>query len=636
MQRLVLFSVFIGLAVITAVSLVGLSLTYGLDAPPNRIAVPGLHASGTITLYDSDIPPALAVNDSSLYPALGALHGTRALWQAVLLRQVARGTMTEWLGESAEDVDRAMFSLDLEHRSVLAYNSLPQRDKDRLAAFARGFNAAMRETALSDRFMSLLSITPDPWEPWHALLVERLWLWLATEIDSSQIRALPSALEALHALENQRALVRQTLSLHGFQDQVQWTSTTGDTAIAHVRYVLGNSALPWLIEFQLPDQRYLLQLPGTPFTIASFSRDEARAYLPVSTARLDWVSTQARTSIRKKTFRLADGSEETIPLTFYDDALRLTRVVSTADSGLVERDLVLSWSGYSSQTDASVWLSLTPDFSSLRLFTPPVTVGQPPSTGHVALAHPTGWVQGAPRVAEALRSALVDVHSQGGDLRDAYTRTFSAYLYEKAKVYANVLSVAPRTLPAEQIAYTYLRGWDGQFEPSSIGATVFTYLESHLAQQWMAGDSLPEEAYRRAFSAAVEAITTDLGNLPLEWRWEKAYMPTLEFPVWGNGESIALPARIWRLYPPLSVLPMGSRYAFRYGPSPKQPTPAAASLEITWIREGSQTQMMVRRTSVDVYTFMARYLYELRERYPTPVWSANQGDVRIIHLVPTS
>lgn len=636
MQRLLLFSVLTGVVALLAISLAGLSLTYGLDTPPNRIRVDDLGGLATIMLPETDAPPLLTASGADFYPALGALHGTRALWQAILLRQVALGQMMAWVGPSGEAIDRAVFSLDLEHRSRMAFEALPERDKAHLVAFTRGFNAALRETALSDRFLSLLSVTPEPWEPWHTLLIERLWLWLVADIDASGVEPLPAVREAYRSLIADRALVSKTLALHGFDNQVQWASTVGDTTITYVRYVLGSSALSWLTEVQLTDERYLLQLPGTPFTLASFSRDEARAYLPTAAAQLRWVSTDSQTRVRKRTFTLSDGSQETIPLTFYDNALRLTRTVLTTETGLQERDLVLSWSGFTSLSDAPTWMSVSPDFTALRLFEPLGAGGEPTSSRSERLLHPTGWVQGGSRVANALRVSLEDLHTQGIDVREAIERPFSAALYERAMRYADALSLNPRTVPAEQIAYTYLRGWDGQFEPSSIGATIFTYLENHLEHTWTAGDSLPQQAYARAFSAAVADLTADLGPLPLEWRWEKAFTPTLHFPVWGDGQSIRLTERIWRLYPPLSVLPIGSPYALRYGPSPKQDPVATASIEIMWVREGEQTQVFVRRTAVNVNTFMARYLYEFRERYPTPVWATNQGRVRIIRLVPTS
>lgn len=636
MQRLFLFSAIVGIAVISVIALVALALTYGLDTPPKTIAVPGLSDAGTITLFEAEYPPLLNVQDENLYPALGALHGTRSLWQAILLRQVAQGKMMVWLGAHAEEIDRATLSLDLEHRSRLAFATLPEEDQLRLVAFAQGFNAAMRKTALSDRFMSLLSITPEPWEPWHSLLIERLWLWLASDIDVASADAVPAVRDALNTVESQRTLIRQTLALHGFEDQVQWLSTQGDTTLRHVRYVLGSSALPWLTEVQLPNQRYLLQLPGTPFTLAFFSRDEASAYLPAARAQLRWVSTDAPTSVRKRTLTLSDGTQETIPLTFYEDALRLTRMVLTSETGLEERDLVLSWSGYSSRTDAPVFMRVSPDYNQLHLFSPQDLTGQRVESGLVVREHPTGWVYGAPVVSEAIRQSITERDAVGHSLLDALLRPYSASQYQRATQYADALSVLPKADSAQLVAYTYLRGWDGQYDPSSIGATVFTSVEAQLQRIGTVGDSLRPQALHQAFAHAVSEITARHGDSPLEWRWEKAFTPALLFPLWGDGTQLTLPARIWRLYTPLSVLALGSPYALRYGPSPTQRIPASASLEITWIRERTQTQVLVRRTGVNVNTFMGRYLYEFRERYPAPVWSANQGDVRIIRLVPTS
>ncbi len=149
------------------------NVAMGLDeaaATRGSVVVSGLSAPATIVRDRRDVPHISAANDRDLYFAEGYAQGSDRLFQLDFTRRYAYGRLAEVLGAKALSLDEAQRAADVSGITRRQLRALPQSDRDALAAFSAGVNAAVARQPLPVEFRMLL-YRPAPWTPKDSLAV---------------------------------------------------------------------------------------------------------------------------------------------------------------------------------------------------------------------------------------------------------------------------------------------------------------------------------------------------------------------------------------------------------------------------------------------------------------------------------
>ncbi|MEL7363428.1 MAG: penicillin acylase family protein [Bacteroidota bacterium] len=329
---------------VTALVVVGL-LAYGTTpSRTGRVALDALRAEATIR-WQGDQPTIEAQSLADTYAALGYVHALESTWAMVLWRQAATGQLAAWFGEGGRAYDRHAHMLGLPVQARAAYDALALDQRRLLDAYAAGVNRALRQPAIAqtDEFV-LRDVVPEPWAPWHALAVERLLVYLATEPPSllatpgvapaDSVAGDDAALRRLAASDEARAfaerdqLFRAALFLGNFSASYAWTAphaATADDAETGappartwmVQQGYGSSALPLVLEVALErgDRRAVLAtVPGTLLAPSALTArpDGQGGWMVLLTNTLTLTTTRA--ALPTQYARLADrgGREELV------------------------------------------------------------------------------------------------------------------------------------------------------------------------------------------------------------------------------------------------------------------------------------------------------------------------------------
>ena len=124
----------------------------------------GLSAPVTVKRDNHGVPHIEAANETDLFVAEGYVTAQDRLWQMDLLRRNANGELAEIFGSSQLAHDKAQRVMRIRATAHRIYGNLPETDRARLDAYARGVNlfiAQHRET-LPPEFR-LLFYRPRPW-----------------------------------------------------------------------------------------------------------------------------------------------------------------------------------------------------------------------------------------------------------------------------------------------------------------------------------------------------------------------------------------------------------------------------------------------------------------------------------------
>lgn len=249
MTRLLFFVAAAVLALVGLVAAVGV-LAYGTEpAREGELTLDGLDGpvamawmpEGGVTIEAGTLPDALA--------GLGYAHAADSAWPMVWLRQVARGTAAESLGDAYAAQDVHARRLGLDGIAQRTYNDLPGAERALLDAYARGVNRALSEAgvAQSNPFV-LLDLTADRWEPWDALAVERLLAYLGTPDPSADSLWTARAADSpgLARFVRSDSLFRAAVAAGGASYDRAFTVPTADGITLVQHHVQGATALPLL------------------------------------------------------------------------------------------------------------------------------------------------------------------------------------------------------------------------------------------------------------------------------------------------------------------------------------------------------------------------------------------------------
>lgn len=556
MSRLLFFVAAAVLALVGLVASVGV-LAYGTEpARDGEATLDGL--TGPITL--AWLPEGGVAIDASALPdaaaGLGYAHGADHAWPMLWLRQVARGTTAEWLGDSTTAQDIHARRLGLDGVAQRTYNGLPDAQRDLLDAYARGVNRALREpgVAQSDPLV-LLDLTPEPWQPWDALAVERLLAYLGTPAPvTDSLWTTPATSEpALAEFLRSDSLFRATVGVAGasFDRAFVVPTTAGATLVQH--HVQGVSALPLLAPMILrvgDRTAAVLTVPGTLLFPGGLGPDGAWSVFLTSTLRLAPFVGEPPPLVHSRVVE-RDGDERL--LGFRRDSTGLVigrpspRAPVPTDSagtpalpGAAPVDSLaaptdrwrIEWSGFREGTDLTAFVDLLAGRSPgpFRLF----------DGAGLQLMAEGARLLGTPAVGVSSGSATLVSQDRSAAPALARLAALTDTTERPERVAGDAWSpAAARLLPAllralgdrdsldveVQEPYAYLRSWPFTYRADAIGAVLYeAWLEAHASITGAPPDPAdPIDAALLPYTLrlARSTLRDTYGPDATQWRWAR-------------------------------------------------------------------------------------------------------------------
>jgi hypothetical protein len=606
---------------------------------------------------------------TDFFSALGYVHGMNRGWTLTLWRQTALGHLSRWFGPGVAPFDMHTRRLGLTRQARRTYDRLPASLKDRLRAYTRGLNAALRSSSVrQDAPFVLLDIMPSRWAPWHTLLIERLMAWLSTPPLDPPASAPPSVSE----FTNTDRQFRRWLHLYGWNRSVAWAVQSAPNApMLFQRHILGATAMPVVqeVSWNRPaDTLTAATLPGTLLFPTGRTAERAWASLLHSPAAF------RTTPLDSSAFRVwherlepANGNEQLVHVRRHKGDLLLSSVPPPSVDSLAPSDSAraapqatawtLQWPGFAAGSDLSAWLhragmrNRAADSARFQLFsahglrvsasgswsvlgTPPVVARD--SVEKTILVGTSPWTR---QQAKSLHA-----HSLPAD-----TIAVPEWSVSDSSVWASdllshlqpVLRPGPRSIERRQNAKTYLRNWDHSYTPVSIGATLFDqWMRAYRAELGHVPTLADTAAYfatyrqRRALQRALDTLTVRLGPDVQRWRWERAVRDRRYFPVWSADSLVNANLESMRTtrYAPLTRTGQGHPSALSGGASLVDP-PGIAPSPTTWdgwMRPGGE--FTVRRHHYDPSVVFARS--RMRTERAPPVRLSPHNTALTTTLVP--
>ena len=161
-----------GRLIMIVFGLLGLGLLGGYlyirDSLPLRegtLEVSGLIAPVEIMRDAYGVPHIYAEDEFDALFGLGYVHAQDRLWQMEFQRRIARGTLSEVLGEPGLETDRFLRTLGIYRAAESAYAGLDVESQRWINAYVAGINAFLADnsgSSLPPEFL-LVGVTPEPW-----------------------------------------------------------------------------------------------------------------------------------------------------------------------------------------------------------------------------------------------------------------------------------------------------------------------------------------------------------------------------------------------------------------------------------------------------------------------------------------
>lgn len=671
MSRVILILV---LVIVLGITLIGAMLyfAYGVaDRPPEEIVIEGLVDSTTIVMFDNGSASIEASSREGAMTALGYLHGQEHMWSMALWRHTASGRLSEWFGDRVLPLDRLTRRLALASLARQAYDRLDPDEQSMLSAYARGVNAArdLEEVRLANEFVALATI-PEPWEPWHALAIERLFAWLAAERPNPDSLAMAS--DEVRDFFDTDDLLRRWLHLHGFEHSMAWTARDSVGTRLVTRQIYGASALPIFAEVQIswPGAPPLTgaSLIGTPFIPAG--KTETAAWTILLSGTIDLVPVErdsAAAPVVYERIESADGREHLLevrrtpgeiffggrnsfgdrdPLSRPDRRPSISgtdRDTSMAPTPPPQAGWALTWSGLEAVSDVSAWGALIDGMrENFQLIDASGIILQPDGTTAVI---------GDPRVSITLETGRLIANSDWSAYSayrlDSLTSTSeplppipnviddarSAWAARLAPPLTDAAIAVPEQPHLVTEALAYLRNWDFTYERASIAASIFdtwmlVYRDSldRLPDPEVPDTMLGENLVRyETLLKAVELLVRRAGEDPSQWRWELIQPHRYSYPVWSADSMLgdAIGSLTRTRYAPIVLPGSGHPTTLRFGPSSLERGPDSPAVWEAWISTEDWDEFSFRRRSFEANRFFGRYLVSDRIPDPTTIPSAD-------------
>lgn len=557
------------LALLAALAATAGVLAYGTD--PTRdgeLAVADLTAPVTVAWSDSGYVQIEAQSEADLAAGLGYAHAADHGWEMALWRQAATGTLAQWFGDEARPLDVHARTLGLVQLARQTYEALGAEDRAVLDAYARGANRGFDEPGVrqGDAFL-VADVVPERWEPWDALAVERLHLYLAGPAlarDSAWTAA--PADSALTAFVRADSLFRAFLGMGGGGYDRVYTVGSGPDAVLARQLSAGSAALDWLSPavLRLGDQEAVVTtIPGTLVAPGGWSDGLGWGLLLGAPLTLDRSGGPTPPLVYDRIVE-RDGDETLLQVARDSSGLvlrpprpapRAAADTTAADSALVAGSgLRVRWRGFRVGTDLGA-------FRVLRAGRVPPAFTLLPGDGLAA----------TPRQSRVLGQPQVAVSGDGYTLvaRDTLARYAAARLDSLRARPDSLGTLSPDAVAEDAVSpwamaqlrpllaalgardslpdaldtpYAYLRSWRGAYTPDAIAPSLFEWwLESHrdfTGHLPDPTDSLDVALLPYTLQIARAELRDRYGPLPSDWRWG-ALQGAPSYPVLGRRMGVA-------------------------------------------------------------------------------------------------
>ena len=526
MQRVLLV---LGIALAVIVALVGAASALAYGPAPSRdgeMTLGGIAAPVAVAWPDSGGVAIEAQTWTDAAAGLGYAHAADNAFEMALWRQTARGETAAWFGDSARAVDLHARRLGLDALARQTYDGLDASARARLDAYARGVNAAFHERAIaqSDAFV-WLGLTPEPWQPWDALAVERLVAYLATPAPDSSWTAAVAASPAVAAFVRDDAAFRTTLAVSGtaFGRAFAAPTPAGRALVSH--QPAGASALPLVVPvaFHVGGRRVAVaSIPGTlslpsgtdgaaawavlltsnlrvePFAGAPpmpvysrvVARDGGETLVAIARDSSGLVLGRAPRGVRRDSTQADSVRADSVaaPVAVARPVTRTDTTAARPDSASTRSaQWIVRWPGFRVGTDAALFSGLAEGrapgaFALLRGDGLVAT-----SEGTRVLGQPlvaSGGVVGGERTARWLPARLAEIAAAGNPLSAAQLAADSRSAWIVRRLPGLVRALGPRDSVARRLEepVAFLRSWDGTYTTDAIAPTIFeAWLAAHRA-----------------------------------------------------------------------------------------------------------------------------------------------------------
>ncbi len=157
--------------------------------------VAGLSAPVEIVRDNANVPHIFGGSDADVFFALGYAHGQDRMWQMLVLRRMAQGTMSEVFGPSTVEADILARRLDLYGLATRDVTAQDAETQTALTAYAAGVNAWLAEVNAGARGrgapeMWLFDMPVSFWTPADSLAILKLMaLRQSTGLQDEVLRA---------------------------------------------------------------------------------------------------------------------------------------------------------------------------------------------------------------------------------------------------------------------------------------------------------------------------------------------------------------------------------------------------------------------------------------------------------------
>lgn len=145
-----------------------------------RLSLPALdgnsasyHVSAPTDLSRDSLGQAI-INANDIFDAayaLGFAHAQDRFFQMDLQRRAASGSLSQWVGEIALEVDKKARFHQFEKRAQAVFENLPSRQQELLVRYAHGVNDALSEYTLPPFEYLAAGVELQQWQPTDSILV---------------------------------------------------------------------------------------------------------------------------------------------------------------------------------------------------------------------------------------------------------------------------------------------------------------------------------------------------------------------------------------------------------------------------------------------------------------------------------
>lgn len=177
-----LFKWAVGLLVVAVaawVLVVYVSMRGSLPQLDGQIKLAGLSGPVTIVRDENAVPHITAGSMNDAYFAVGFLQAQDRFWQMHMNRRIGAGRISELIGAPGLGTDRFLRTLGVYRKAQKAFETLDEKTKSGLEAYAAGVNAWLESQSgfVTPEFAVLMLGKPEKWQPADSLVWLKMMSW---------------------------------------------------------------------------------------------------------------------------------------------------------------------------------------------------------------------------------------------------------------------------------------------------------------------------------------------------------------------------------------------------------------------------------------------------------------------------